>query len=117
MARFCRFLRLTPLLCALVLMSLGDAARSQTASPPTPSLPPLPRLVAPSLPPGAKSPAPIGEALRLKQAIALALYHQPQISIAGAAAEASAGRTRQAASALYPSLSVSSQYTRTGAGR
>jgi outer membrane protein TolC len=53
----------------------------------------------------------------LKEAIVLALQHQPLLSQADAAAAAAASRTQQAISGLRPSLSVASQYTHGGGGQ
>jgi outer membrane protein TolC len=74
----------------------------------------LPALKLPPLPAGAQSLVPTDRAIILKEAIALALQHQPLLAQADAAAAAAASRTQQAVSGLRPTLSISSQYTRSG---
>ena len=91
-------------LCVLA----GRAGGQPPPAPPTPTLPPLP--------PGVQSQVPTEGPLTLREAIGLALREQPQVALAASAASAAAGRTRQAISAYLPSISVSSQYTRTGPG-
>lgn len=69
----------------------------------------------PALPPqGVTSPLPPDRPITLAEAIQIALRQQPQLAVAVASTQAAAGRTRQAASALLPSLTLSSQRTRSG---
>jgi len=103
---------------AAIVVMLAAASRAAQAQPaPVPTIVPqsLPALQAPPLPAGAPSLVPAGKPLSLKDAVALALVHQPQVMSADAATAAAAGRTQQATSALFPSLSISSQYQRSGA--
>jgi TolC family type I secretion outer membrane protein len=71
----------------------------------------------PPLPPGAPSPVPAGQPLALKEAIDIALKHQPQVSLSIGSLEAAAGRTREAESGYLPSFNVNSQYSNSGPGQ
>ena len=88
----------------------------QPPAPPT-AQPPLPELAAPPLPAGVASPVPTDRPITLKDAIALALREQPSLALSHAAVAAAAGRTRQAQSSYFPTLSISAQRTQTGPSR
>jgi len=102
---------------AVLLLLLQAPGYGQPAS--GPSAPPaaLPTLQMPPLPAGAQSPVPRDRAITVKEAIALALQHQPTLAQADAAAAAAVGRTQQAASGLRPSMGLASQYSRSGPGQ
>jgi outer membrane protein TolC len=93
-----------------------QAARGQSAgAAPAASLT-APRLEAPPLPAATAGVVPVDREITLDEAIAIALAHQPGLALARYNAEAARYRVREAASALYPSLSISGQHTHTGPG-
>jgi outer membrane protein len=106
----------------LALLSAGTveaqpaaAPPAATPAPPPPTLPPLPELAPPPLPAGTPTPVPLGRPVSVKEAIAVAIAHQPQLGIASAATAAAAGRTQQAVSGYYPTANISAQHVHTGA--
>jgi outer membrane protein TolC len=101
----------------------------ETASPPAAATPPaavtppvaisapvapISELVLPPIPSGAPTIVPVDRPITVKEAVAAALEHQSQIAIAAANAAAAAGRTRQALSAYFPTLSLSAEHNRIG---
>ncbi len=101
---------------AATLLAIVSLASAQPPPPATPA-PTLPALEVPPLPAAASSQVPLERALALKEAIAIALYAQPQVALARYSAEAAHERVREAASGLYPTVSISGQHTRTGPSR
>jgi outer membrane protein len=101
----------------LGLPALGQPSPVPPAAPRAALQEPGPELQAPPLPTGAPSRVPTDRAITLKEAIAVALYVQPQVALAEYTAAAARERVREAASGLYPTLSVSGQHTRTGPSR
>lgn len=113
---------------AVIILSIGSLAFAQAeqaapAAPPTSAapvtppevtLPPLPEVNLPPLAPGVPTLVPTNRPLTLNEAIALALQHQPDLSLAGAGVVSAAGRTKQAASGLLPAINVSAQYSKSG---
>jgi len=109
---------------AATLLALGRGAPAQLATPAvpsasagpgTPAAPAAPAIPVPSpselqvppLPASVASQVPVERALTLKAAIAIALYAQPQLALAQYSADAARERVREAASGLYPTLSIS----------
>lgn len=86
----------------------GEKALPLRVPPPAKLLP----LIAPKLPKGTIPIVPTSKPITLTQAIQIGLQHQPQLMIAKQTLNAAAGRTIQAASQLYPTVSVSSSYSR-----
>jgi len=86
----------------------GEQAPPLAVGPP-PELVPQP---VPTLPPGTATPVPAAP-ITLAQAIAIGLQHQPTVTLAQASVQSAAGRSQQAASALKPSVNVSSSFNHT----
>lgn len=99
---------------ALGLVLLAAGARAQPAV--SPALSP-PALEVPALPLTAPSVVPTDRAISLREAIAIAMYYQPQLALAEYTASAANARVSQAVSGYYPSGTVSGQHTRTGPSR
>ncbi len=81
------------------------AAGPVLATPQTPTY--LPALQIPPLPSGAPSAVPSGRAISIPEAITIALANQPQLALAAYSSDAARERVREAASGLYPTLSIS----------
>jgi TolC family type I secretion outer membrane protein len=60
---------------------------------------------------------PTDRAISLPEAIAVAVANQPQLAVAQYGFDAARERVREAASGLYPTLSISGQHTRIGPSR
>lgn len=96
-------------------MTSATAAEPSSTARAAPKAPlELTELQVPPLPSDLPAIVPTDRPISLDEAIGIALANEPQLALAQHTSEAARGRARQAASALYPTLSVAAEHTRTG---